>query len=267
MSAPPRFARCVGIDYSGAAGASDPLPGLRVCVAEPGGPCEPVSPPGRRRHWSRRGVAEWLGEAVHAGETLLVGVDHGFSMPESYFRRHGLADWPSFLEDFRRHWPTDRDDCPVEVLRDPLRRAALPGVPAALRGGRADEYRLCERWTASAKSVFHFDVQGSVAKSTHAGLPWLAWLRERCGPALWCWPFDGWDPPRGRSVIAEAYPSLVRHRYARDGRGPDLHDAWSVARWLADTVERDILGRYLAPPLTPAERDLASREGWILGVS
>ena len=28
-----------------------------------------------------------------------------------------------------------------------------------------------------AKSVFHFDVQGSVAKSTHAGLPWIKALR------------------------------------------------------------------------------------------
>jgi hypothetical protein len=28
-----------------------------------------------------------------------------------------------------------------------------------------------EERSGSAKSVFHFDVQGSVAKSTHAGIP------------------------------------------------------------------------------------------------
>jgi hypothetical protein len=33
--------------------------------------------------------------------------------------------------------------------------------------------RLTEERAGSAKSVFHFDVQGSVAKSTHAGIPWL----------------------------------------------------------------------------------------------
>ena len=32
-----------------------------------------------------------------------------------------------------------------------------------------------------AKSVFHFDVQVSVAKSTHAGLPWLRYLRQQLG--------------------------------------------------------------------------------------
>jgi len=38
--------------------------------------------------------------------------------------------------------------------------------------------RLTEH-RAGAKSVFHFDVQGSVAKSTHAGLPWLRYIRSR----------------------------------------------------------------------------------------
>lgn len=32
---------------------------------------------------------------------------------------------------------------------------------------------------ARAKSAFHFDVQDSVAKSTHCGLPWLRYLRQQ----------------------------------------------------------------------------------------
>jgi hypothetical protein len=40
--------------------------------------------------------------------------------------------------------------------------------------------RLTERWTATAKSVFLFDVQGAVAKSTFAGLPWLLYLQNEC---------------------------------------------------------------------------------------
>jgi hypothetical protein len=35
---------------------------------------------------------------------------------------------------------------------------------------------LTEIRAGAAKSVFHFDVPGSVAKSTHAGLPWLRYL-------------------------------------------------------------------------------------------
>ena len=42
------------------------------------------------------------------------------------------------------------------------------------RVGDASWFRLTERWTAGAKSVFRFDVQGAVAKSTHAGLPWAS---------------------------------------------------------------------------------------------
>jgi hypothetical protein len=52
---------------------------------------------------------------------------------------------------------------------------------------------LTEQWTATAKSVFQFDVQGAVAKSTYAGLPWLQYLRRECKRGLHFWPFDGWD--------------------------------------------------------------------------
>lgn len=58
-----------------------------------------------------------------------------------------------------------------------MRGGSAPG----LRVGDASELRLCERWSSSAKSVFHVDVQGSVAKSTHAGIPWLKRLRHEAG--------------------------------------------------------------------------------------
>jgi hypothetical protein len=34
--------------------------------------------------------------------------------------------------------------------------------------------------SATAESVFLFDVQGSVAKSTFAGLPWLLYMWDWC---------------------------------------------------------------------------------------
>jgi len=68
-------------------------------------------------------------------------------------------------------------------------------------------------------------------------------------------------------VIAEVYPSILRNRYPREGRTPDEHDAYSVARWLMETCERGHLGRYLNPPLTDKEREVAELEGWILGIA
>jgi hypothetical protein len=47
-----------------------------------------------------------------------------------------------------------------------------------------------------------------VAKSTHAGIPWLRFIRQHLGSRVHFWPFDGWDVPAGRSVIAEVYPAL-----------------------------------------------------------
>ena len=77
-----------------------------------------------------------------------------------------------FLDDFHRHWPTDREHLYVDFVR-----IGLAGFGAA-RSGRARWRRLADA-RAGAKSVFHFDVPGSVAKSTHAGLPWLRYMRRR----------------------------------------------------------------------------------------
>jgi hypothetical protein len=126
--------------------------------------------------------------------------------------------------------------------------------------------RLTEERTGGAKSVFHFDVQGSVAKSTHAGIPWLRCIRERLGPRVHFWPFDGWDIPAGRSAIAEVYPSLWRRGFAPEGRTGDQHDAFCIAAWLALADRDGTLAGLLKPDLSPAERAAAQVEGWILGV-
>ena len=156
-----------------------------------------------RKYWTRKGIAEWLVERLAEDVPTLVGIDHGFSFPLRYFEAHGLLpDWPRFLDDFQRHWPTDEDHTYVDFVRDGIR-----GNGAA-RMGNARWRRLTEERAGGAKSVFHFDVQGSVAKSTHAGIPWLRFIRQRLGARVHFWPFDGWDIPAGRSAIAEVYPAL-----------------------------------------------------------
>ncbi|MBV5273356.1 MAG: hypothetical protein JZU52_06840 [Lamprocystis purpurea] len=260
-NANPAFARYIGIDYSGAATPKSSLQGLRVYQADRAAlPAEVVPPPSPRTYWTRRGIAEWLVDRLAEDQPTLVGIDHGFSFPLAYFEAHHLPfDWPAFLADFQRHWPTD-DDIYVDFVR-----YGNAGNGAA-RMGSTRWRRLTETRAGAAKSVFHFDVQGSVAKSTHAGLPWLLYLRRHLGDRIHCWPFDGWQVPAGRSMVAEVYPARWKRLFPPDGRTPDQHDAWSVAAWLR---QADLDGRLqdaLAPALTPPQRAMADIEGWILGV-
>ena|SRR5437764_7701083 len=104
------------------------------------------------------------------------------------------------------------------------------------------------------------------SKSTHAGLAWLRYLRQKAGERVHFWPFDGWSIPAKRSVVAEVYPRLWSRSFEREGRTDDQHDAYSVAEWLRRADIDGSLTRFFEPPLTPAERSLAEIEGWILGI-
>lgn len=256
----PDFSRYIGIDYSGAGTPNSSLKGLRVYLAQDSGSAEEVPPPPNpRKYWTRRGIAEWLAQRLAEDVPTLVGIDHGFSFPLRYFEvYHLLPDWPTFLVDFQQHWPTD-EDIYVDFVRDGLRG------DGAARMGNSRWRRLCEE-RCGAKSVFQFDVQGSVAKSTHAGVPWLLYLCRQLGTRLHFWPFDGWQIPPGRSAAAEVYPRLWKHIYASDGRTPDQHDAYTVATWLRDADRDGRLQAVLQPNLSLPLRAVAGVEGWILGV-
>ena len=253
-----RFDLHVGIDYSGADTATKSLGNIQVYAADGGTEPQRVAPPiPRRRGWSRKQVAEHLIGLANDDTNFIAGIDHCFSVPQSYFDEHGIADWPEFLTDFVEHWPTAWPGVTVRSL-----------VAGNQRRGDAGGLRLTEKWTGAAKSVFWFGNQGAVAWSSHAGIPWLANIREAVGGRVHFWPFDGWAVPVGKSAIVEVYPALFHRRYDLPDsvRGNDERDAYAVARWLAEADQRGILDRYLNPPLTDAERRQAEREGWILGV-
>jgi hypothetical protein len=256
------FSRYIGIDYSGAQTPNASLKGLRVYLAEGAAPASEVPPPpSPRKYWTRRGIAEWLALRLAEEVPTLVGIDHGFSFPLRYFEVHHLPpDWPAFLDDFQHHWPTDEDNTYVDFIRD-----GICGDGGA-RTGSNRWRRLTEERAGAAKSVFHFDVQGSVAKSTHAGIPWLRYLRQQLGERVHFWPFDGWTIPAGRSAVVEVYPALWRHENATEDRTPDQHDAYTVATWLQQADRDRRLQRALGPTLNPSERAVAGVEGWILGV-
>ena len=280
----PRFVRTIGIDYSGAKTPTDRLSELRVYLAEGNArPVEvwrarnPADPQGdpiiiigeaahgngnqlRRIHWSRRGISEWLVDELGNGVPTLVGIDHAFSFPRRYFHKYRLPedDWNNFLEDFRRHWPTHQNGASVHNLRQ---RAYQ------YRKGRPLWFRETEVRTDTAKSVFQFDVRGQVAYQTHAGIPWLWYIRRKLGNRVQFWPFGGWDiSPSCKSAIVEVYPSLWNRLFPTEGRNPHQHDAYCVARWMQCADQHGSLGTYLHPHLTKAERNQAMTEGWILGV-
>ena len=261
MTASPSFGRTIGIDYSGAKTPTASLKGLRVYLAEgSAAPVEIPPPPSPRKYWTRKGIAEWLVERLAEDVPTLVGIDHGFSFPLRYFEHHHLPpDWQEFLDDFQHHWPTDEN-----IYVDFVRSGSVGD--GAARGGNSRWRRLTEE-RCGAKSVFHFDVQGSVAKSTHAGIPWLRFIRHQLGSRIHFWPFDGWSIPVGHSAIAEVYPALWSRSFANEGRTGDQHDAFSIAAWLSRADRDGNLEALLKPDLTPPERTVAQVEGWILGVS
>ncbi len=256
------FNRYVGIDYSGAETPIASLKGLRVYMADRVTPPVEVKPPaGSKKHWTRRGIAEWLVKVLSEDTPTLVGIVHGFSFPLRYFTENQVPlDWRVFLEDFQRHWPTDDDLTYVDFVRE--------GVcgDAATRSGNPRWRRVTEIRARGAKSVFHFDVQGSVAKSTHSGLPWLRFVDLNTADRVHFWPFNGWDLPAGQSVVAEVYPALWCRGFPQDGRDGHQHDAYSIAAWMRQADSNGSLSTYTHPPLDAADCEAAEIEGWILGV-
>ena len=263
MGSDPGFDCYIGIDYSGAETPTSSLKGLRVYMADrKTAPVEMKPPLSPRKYWTRRGIAEWLAEQLREDKLALVGIDHGFSFPLAYFQEHRLAlKWAEFLDDFQRHWPTDTDDVYVDFVRD-----GICGNAAA-RLGNSRWRRLAEVRARGAKSVFHFDVQGSVAKSTHAGIPWLRHLRRQATGRVHFWPFDGWHIPAGRSVVAEVYPALWSKSFPCENRDPHQQDAYSIAAWMRRADGDGSLPSFFHPHLDEGQQQIAEIEGWILGVA
>ncbi len=252
------FKTYVGIDYSGAKKTVSRNKGLRVFKATVDADAIRIkSPAGKKLNWTRKEIACWCLDQMKGDDPVIIGIDHGFSFPMSYMKRFRIASWDQFLDDFQKHWPTDQDDGTVEALRHGNKRS-----------GKHTEFRLTENWTSSTQSVFKLDGAGTVGKSTHCGIPWLRFMRRKTHNRrrLHFWPFDGFDIPPNKSVVAEIFPSIFRRRYPRRYETADEHDAMCVAQWLKDMDARGQLPTYFNPPLTDEEREIARLEGWILGV-
>lgn len=252
------FENYIGIDYSGAGSAVKRNKALQVFMATgDGNPVKIKTDAGSNWNWNRKEIAHWCLNQLKNNGPIIIGIDHAFSFPLSYMARNEISSWDHFLDDFHTHWPTDKDNTTVESLRKNNERT-----------GRSDELRLTENWTPSAKSVFQFNMTGQVAKSSHAGIPWLRFLRHHndLNSKVHFWPFDGFEIPGGTSVVIEVYPSIFKRRYPSDNRSSHEHDAWVTAKWLKQMDSRGVLGHYFNPPLSDREQKQACLEGWILGI-
>ena len=250
------FEGYIGIDYSGAATPTTGLHGLRVAEASAGEEPRSVVPGSGRPTWSRQCLAEWLVNLLRERGRVIVGMDHAFSFPQESLKRVGLATWDGFLDYFCSQWQTDQRS--VEKARE---------ARAQVMGNRT-ELRLTERWTSSAKSVFLLGGPGQVGKSTHAGIPWLRYIRRSVGEHVHFWPYDGFDIPADKSCVTEVYPAMLKNRYALPSwiKTGDERDAFVVCAWLRDRDGSGFLDYYLRPQLKQCEREQAMLEGWILGV-
>jgi hypothetical protein len=253
----PLFDRYVGIDYSGAQTPTSSLKAMRIYLADrvtP--PCEALPPPSPRKYWTRREIVEWLEQLLSEDRPTLVGIDHGFSLPCSISlsipsRSVGKPSWKISST----IGPPIKTTPYVRFVRD-----GLHGNGAARSGNRRWR-RLTEVRSRTAKSVFQFDVPGSVATSTHAGLPWLLRLLRQTAGRVHFWPFDGWHIPSGRSVVAEVYPSLWSKGFAREDRDSHRHDAYSIAAWMRQADGDGSLVDFFNPHLDGSDRKIAEIEG------
>jgi hypothetical protein len=250
----PDFQQYIGVRYSGRKDPGDSISEIKVfATVEDHELFQERNSGHKSGRWNRRDLAEWLLAKITEGEPVIVGLDHAFSFPQSYMDRNELRSWDAFLRDFEENWPTR--ESPVREL-----------LPGNARTGNPDEHRLTGIWTAFPKSVFQFDIQDSLAKATHAGLPWIGYLRHARDKAHF-WPFDGWQVPKGKSVVAEVRPARLRHRYHRDGLDRAEQDAYAICAWLRERDQLGLLRPYFTPPLSHEEQDRARLEGWILGVA
>ena len=270
------FDRYIGIDYSGRGTSTDRLDGLSVFRAI--GDAEP-EPVGAGEHgsnrWTRMELAHWLVQRLQEPDRTLVGIDHAFSFPIAYFQQYvGVPrnNWDGFLVDFQEFWPTQLDGVTVRSRYYEQIRRMMGVEPGEFRFGIADWFRLTD--PPGAASVFDFMAGArTVAFSTHAGLPWLRYIRqelERTGSLnrVRFWPFDCWDVPPGQSAVVEVYPALWHPQFPDETKGMNTHqrDAYSVARWMSITDQVGYLRQYFNLELVDDRND-ARIEGWILGVT
>jgi hypothetical protein len=283
------FGRFVGIDWSGAKGASHR--GIQVAEIEANSryPRLKSAPNGRR--WSRFDIIEYIGNLRDM--PTLVGIDFAFSVPwdkDSEFVRE-LSDAPAL-------WSLVDSICvgtphlyagPVWTVEDSPFRPFIFHYETRHKGERysRENRRVVEKREGNAISVYHM-AGPQVGASSFSGMRMLHHLVKSHGGTVAIWPFDKLDCTK--TTVVEIYPSFF---YRKAGaRRPSSNDLKALNFAEIDKTlkyyraEREIEDVYrsvdevdaliaaaalskLADEASlriPAGADLDLREGWIFGV-
>ena len=250
----------------------------------------------RTRQEAINRLATMLATELDANRRTLVGFDFPFGYPAGVAlhltgRASAFALW-DWLDDRIQDAPdngNNRHDVAGTINR------AYPGVgpcwgrPASWHHPdvptrkstctRQDTHppdrRIADRRAQGAKTVWQLAYAGSVGSQVLLGLPALKRLtkdpRIHCQTAIW--PFEtGLSAPDAPVVIAEIYPSLLRHEIRQRRKQDEILDAAQV-RVNAEAFARlDRQGRLAPlfeghPSLTAEERQIVeTEEAWILGL-
>jgi hypothetical protein len=165
------------------------LKNLRVYSATPDTPPqEEQPPPGPRKYCSRRELAHWLAQELAGDMPTIVGIGSCAVVSAALLRgapvAAGLDGLPGGLPQalaggcaahlrglHPQRFPRGRGRAHGQPPVDAADGSAMPGgaIGVSVRGG-----------------------QGKVAAATHAGLPWIVFLKRQLGERINAWPFDGW---------------------------------------------------------------------------
>ena len=225
MPAPPRFARFVAIDWSGARLPSAQRRAIVRCVVERrAGDRQVIVLEGGR---DRQEIVAWLADVAKDGVPTLVGLDFPFAYAAPFLDHLGAADFVALLACMAslggsrssRPAPPSSRGAPASASDDQLHAFVATCGEWWGRWGRRDDLtrRQVERVPATrgAESPlralkhgrgYRFVGPRQVGKAAITGLAALAALKARV-PDARMWPFE--DPGGASLVLAEIWPRLA----------------------------------------------------------
>jgi len=211
-SADPTDLRCIAVDWSGRAGATQARH-LWSAVVEGGELVELSS--GR----TRAEVSAWLAGMAGEPEPVVVGLDFTFGLPAWFGRARGCATAPDVWRLVSEEGEEWLRACDAPFWGRPGKRCPGDQAPPGTAGFRATELAVKESTGFAPRSAFQIGGAGAVGTGSLRGMPHLLEL-QRAGFAVW--PFD--EP--GLHTVVEIYPRVLTGKV--DKSDPDAR-----ARYLA----------------------------------
>jgi hypothetical protein len=140
------FQRYIGIDYSGNSHRKKTLRRLRSSIAVSVLPASAGNPDLTKR-WSRADLTSWLRDELSPNRPrTIVGIDHGFSLPEAALDVLSCPAWLDLLAWFQNLYKTTLKDPDLLTITE-VRRHLQVSYNAL------HPYRLTEQRCAGAKST------------------------------------------------------------------------------------------------------------------